>query len=53
MQSSSSFFGILIEPIISALGVSFRGGFRGGADAPPPSGIRPPADPEGPAFDTF
>ena len=33
-----------------------RGGFRGGgavgADAPP-SGIRPPADPKGPPFDTF
>ena len=24
-----------------------------GADAPPPSGIRPPADPKGPPFDTF
>ena len=37
-------------------GISFRGGFRGGggggADAPP-SGIRPPADPKGPPFDTF
>ena len=32
----------------------FRGGGgRGGADAPPPSGIRPPADPKGPPFDTF
>ena len=33
-----------------------RGGFkgRGGlADAPPPSGIRPPADQKGPPFDTF
>ena len=30
-----------------------RGGFRGGADAPPPSGIRPPADPKGTPFDTF
>ena len=32
-----------------------RGGFRGKeADAPPPpSGIRPPADPKGPPFDTF
>ena len=33
---------------------NFRGGFREGADAPPPpSGIRPPADPKGPPFDTF
>ena len=30
----------------------FRGGGRGGADAPL-SGIRPPADPKGPPFDTF
>ena len=31
-----------------------RGGFRGGgADAPSPSGIRPPADPKGPPFDIF
>ena len=30
-----------------------RGGYRGGADAPPPSGIRPSADPKGPPFDTF
>ena len=30
------------------------GGAGGGADAsPPPSGIRPPADPKGPPFDTF
>ena len=40
--------------------VRARGGFRGGgggggggADAPSPSGIRPPADPKGPPFDTF
>ena len=25
----------------------------GGVDAPPPSGVRPPADPKGPPFDTF
>ena len=36
----------------------FRGGFRfrkggRGADAFLPSGIRPPADPKGPPFDTF
>ena len=34
----------------------FRGGFRKGgrgADAFLPSGIRPPADPKGPPFDTF
>ena len=36
----------------------YRGGFRGRgggiSDAPPPSsGIRPPADPKGPPFDTF
>ena len=31
-----------------------RGGFRGGGRTPPsPSGIRPPADPKGPPFDTF
>ena len=30
-----------------------RGGFRGGRTPPPPSGIRPPADPKGPPFDTF
>ena len=33
-----------------------RGGFRGGGAGgrtPPPSGIRPPADPKGPPFDTF
>ena len=31
-----------------------RGGFRGaGGGRPPPSGIRPPADPKGPPFDTF
>ena len=36
-----------------------RGGFRGGRGAggggrtPFPSGIRPPADPKGPLFDTF
>ena len=29
-----------------------RGGLRGGG-TPPPSGIRPPADPIGPPFDTF
>ena len=28
-------------------------GGAGWADAPPPSGIRPPADPKGPPFDTF
>ena len=35
--------------------VLYRGGLRGGggADAPSPSGIRPPADPKGPLFDTF
>ena len=26
---------------------------RGGEASPPPSGIRPPADPKGPPFDTF
>ena len=31
----------------------FRGGFRGGGADAPPSGIRPPADPKGPPFDTF
>ena len=32
-----------------------RGGFRGGGRTPSslPSGIRPPADPKGPPFDTF
>ena len=35
-----------------------RGGFRGGGAGgerppPPPAGIRPPADPKGPPFDTF
>ena len=33
-----------------------RGGFRGGGGGygrPPPSGIRSPADPKGPPFDTF
>ena len=31
-----------------------RGGFRGGGGGTPsPSGIRPPADPKGPPFDTF
>ena len=32
-----------------------RGGFRGGGGGHPPlsSGIRPPADPKGPPFDTF
>ena len=39
------------------VGNETRGGFRGGADAytppPPPSGIRPPANPKGPPFDTF
>ena len=33
-----------------------RGGFRGGGRGflcPSPSGIRPPADPKGPPFDTF
>ena len=34
--------------------ISLRGGFRGGGVRPPPlSGIRPPADPKGPPFDTF
>ena len=28
-------------------------GGRGGGRPPPPSGIRPPADPKGPPFDTF
>ena len=39
--------------IIKIIIVIIRGGFRGGADAPPPSGIRPPVDPKGPPFDTF
>ena len=33
-----------------------RGGFKGGGGGgrtPLPSGIRPPADPKGPPFDTF
>ena len=29
------------------------GGFRAGRTPPLPSGIRPPADPKGPPFDTF
>ena len=38
--------------------INFRGGFRGGGAGggggrPPPSGIRPPADPKGPPFGTF
>ena len=34
--------------------VTSRGGFRGGGGGRPlPSGIRPPADPKGPPFDTF
>ena len=33
-------------------GKPIRGGFWGGGDAHP-SGIRPPADPKGPPFDTF
>ena len=33
-------------------GADLGGGGRG-ADAPPPSGIRPPADPKGTPFDTF
>ena len=32
----------------------FRGGGRGGGGrTPPSSGIRPPANPKGPPFDTF
>ena len=36
--------------------VVISGGFRGerrGSDAPPPSGIRPPADPKGPPLTLF
>ena len=34
--------------------IQYISGFRGGeADAPPPSGIPPPADPKGPPFELF
>ena len=33
--------------------VQIRGGFRGGGLTLLPSGIRPPADPKGPPFNTF
>ena len=45
-----------IEIFIETVGQTrgrFRGGLGGGGWQTPPSGIRPPADPKGPPFDTF
>ena len=41
-----------MQPTKDVIRGGFRGRFGGPADAPP-SGIRPPADPKGPPFDTF
>ena len=51
-RSSVILFKSRITQVIFTLRHVIRGGFRGGADAPP-SGIRPPADPKGPPFDPF
>ena len=41
------------ESINFKAGADLRGAGGGGGRTPLPSGIRPPADPKGPPFDTF
>ena len=40
-------------PLLKAVNLGVDLGGAGGSDAPSPSGIRPPANPKGPPFDTF